>query len=136
MGSIAAGFVAAFALSAVLGGPVIGLLKRVGARQTVSTDAPTTHLKKQGTPTMGGLLILAGLTVPVLADVALHPDHVTALALLGLTVAYGLIGFLDDFLIATRGKNLGVTARQKLALQFVFAIASVFWLAATAIPGR
>lgn len=136
MSGITAGFIIAFALSALAGGPLIRLLKRVGAKQTVSADAPSRHQQKQGTPTMGGLLILAGLLLPVVIDAARNPRHLTALALLGLTLTYGLIGFLDDYLIATRGKNLGLTARQKLALQFIFALAFVLWLRATAVPGR
>jgi phospho-N-acetylmuramoyl-pentapeptide-transferase len=133
---IAAGFVVAFAFSVLLGGPVIRLLKRLGAQQTVSADAPSRHAEKQGTTTMGGLLIMAGLAFPVLIDVAYRPNHRSALALLGLTIAYGLIGFLDDYLIATRGKNLGLKARQKLVLQFAFAIGFMLWLRATAVPGR
>jgi phospho-N-acetylmuramoyl-pentapeptide-transferase len=132
----AAAFVAAFTLSALLGGPVIRMLKRLGAQQTVSADAPSRHAEKQGTTTMGGLLIMVGLAFPVLVDVAYRPNHMSALALLGLTIAYGLIGFLDDFLSATRGKNLGLKARQKLILQFAFAIGFMLWLRTTAVPGR
>jgi phospho-N-acetylmuramoyl-pentapeptide-transferase len=115
---------------------VIQWLKGLGASQTVSSDAPETHRAKQGTTTMGGLLILLGLTLPVVADIALNPGHVSALALLGLTLAFGGIGFLDDLLIARRGKNLGLKARQKLALQFAFAAGFAWWLYATAVPGR
>lgn len=136
LGIIAAGFVAAFAVSALLGEPVIGWLKRLGASQTVSADAPERHREKQGTTTMGGLLILAGLTVPVAVEAAMHPAHVSAFALLGLTLANGLIGFLDDLLIARRGKNLGLKARQKLVLQFIAAALFCFWLYETAIPAR
>lgn len=128
-------FLLAFLTAVLLGSPLIAALKRVGARQTVSTDAPATHQKKQGTPTMGGLLILAGLAVPVLWYAATHPAA-GAFPLLGMTLAFGAIGFLDDYLIATRGKNLGVTSRQKLLLQFVFAIAFVLWLRVHAAPGE
>ena len=134
--SIAAGFVAACGVGIAAGPSVIRALKSVGAAQTVSSDAPETHKTKQGTTTMGGLLILLGLALPVAADVLLNPGHITELALLGLTLAFGAIGFLDDLLIARRGKNLGLKARQKLAFQFVFAIVFVWWLASTAINGR
>jgi phospho-N-acetylmuramoyl-pentapeptide-transferase len=136
MGSIAAGFIAAFAVSAILGAPIIRLLKRVGAKQTVSADAPARHAEKQGTATMGGLIILLGLTLPVLVQISASPLYQTALPLLGLTLANGLIGFLDDYLIARRGKNLGLKARQKLALQFIAAIAFVGWLWYTQVPQR
>jgi phospho-N-acetylmuramoyl-pentapeptide-transferase len=136
MGGAAAGFTVAFGVSTLLGGPIIRLLKQTGAKQTVSEDAPARHAEKQGTTTMGGLLILVGLMVPVLVDVLTDSRHGAEWALLGLTLAYGLIGFLDDYLIATRGKNLGLKARQKLVLQFAFAIGFVIWMRAQAVPGR
>src|SRR5437879_2357093 len=108
MGGAAAGFVAAFAISTLLGKPLMRLLKRVGAAQTVSEDAPARHAEKQGTTTMGGLLILIGLIVPVTFDALMDRRHIAELALVALTLAFGLIGFLDDYLIATRGKNLGL----------------------------
>jgi phospho-N-acetylmuramoyl-pentapeptide-transferase len=135
MGGAAVGFQISFAVSMLLGGPVIRLLKRVGARQTVSEDAPSRHAEKQGTTTMGGLLILAGIFVAVLFSLAEDPRYMPGLPLLGLTLAYGLIGLLDDYLIAARGKNLGLKARQKLVLQFAFAIAFVLWMRATAVAG-
>ena len=61
MTGAALGFVAGFLISALLGVPAIRILARIGVRQTVSEDAPSRHSEKQGTPTMGGLLILAGL---------------------------------------------------------------------------
>jgi phospho-N-acetylmuramoyl-pentapeptide-transferase len=136
MGEIAAGFVAAFMVSTLLGGPMIGWLRRVGAKQTVSEDAPSRHAEKQGTPTMGGLIIMAGLAVPVTVEALARQGHLRALALLGMTLLFGLVGFLDDFLIARRGKNLGLRAREKLALQFVGAAAFVLFLRADATPGR
>lgn len=136
MASASAGFLLAFVVSVILGGPVIGLLRRLGARQTVSTDAPAAHAAKQGTPTMGGLLILAGLSVPVALQLPVLARPAAAIALLGLTLAFGLIGFADDLLIATRGKNLGLKARQKLLLQVVFAMAFMLWLRANPVGGR
>jgi len=135
MGDLAAGFISAFVISILLGGPVIRLLKRLGARQTVSADAPSRHIEKQGTPTMGGVLILIGVAIPVVLEALRHKEPSPPLALLILTLAFGLIGFVDDLLIARRGKNLGLKARQKLALQFLFAIAFVGWLHANAAPG-
>lgn len=135
-GTIGAGFVAGAGIGIALGGPVIQWLKRFGASQTVSTDAPEAHKAKQGTTTMGGLLILLGLTIPVLADVALNPGHLTELPLLALTLAFGLIGFLDDLLIARRGRNLGLRAREKLLFQVLFAVGFMWWMSATSVRGR
>ncbi len=132
---ISLAFVTAFIISLAIGGPLIALLRRVGARQTVSADAPARHAEKQGTPTMGGLIILSGLTVPVVLDVVVHPSHAPVLALLGLTLAFGFIGFVDDYLIATRGKNLGLKARQKFGMQVLFSVLFVVWLKMTAAAG-
>jgi phospho-N-acetylmuramoyl-pentapeptide-transferase len=127
----ATGFIAAGGLGVLLGPHLIARLRTQGARQTVSQDAPARHAEKQGTPTMGGLLILVSLTIPIVLLVALRPEQRSALALLAMTLAFGAIGFVDDLLIARRGRNLGLLARQKLALQFAVAIAFVPWLATT-----
>ncbi len=136
MANAAAGFAASFTIAVLTGGWIIRALQALGARQTVSSDAPARHSEKQGTPTMGGLIILLGLSAPVIFYAMLQPIRLTALPLIGLTLSYGLIGFLDDYLIATRGKNLGLKARQKLALQFIFAAGFVGWLYYTAVPER
>jgi phospho-N-acetylmuramoyl-pentapeptide-transferase len=133
---LVASFLCGLLVSAGLGSPLIALLRRVGARQTVSVDAPARHAGKQGTPTMGGLMILAGLAAPVLADVALRPERRSALSLLSMTMAFGLIGFVDDYLIATRGKNLGLRARSKFGMQVVAASGFVLYLSQTAVAGR
>ena len=132
----AASFLGAFALTVFIGKPVIHALRRLGARQTVSADAPSRHLEKQGTPTMGGILILLGLSIPVTIGAVSQPAQSGAWALLALTLSFGLVGFLDDYLIATRGKNLGLRAREKLAAQIVFAMLFCGWLYYTRIPER
>ena len=132
----AVAFLGAFALSVFIGKPLIAALRRLGARQTVSADAPARHLEKQGTPTMGGLLILAGLTFPAGIGAMSGTGQASAFALLGLTLSFGLVGFLDDYLIATRGKNLGLRAREKLAAQLVFAALFCLWLYVTRVVGR
>jgi phospho-N-acetylmuramoyl-pentapeptide-transferase len=141
--SLIVGFITAFLLVAVPGGRAIAWLRKLGAKQNISTDAPETHAAKQGTPTMGGLLILFSLGVTVTAyffitQLGRHSPAVldyTLVPVLVLTLAYGGIGFLDDYLGAKRGKNLGLRAREKFALQAFFAVAFVFWLAVRAQPG-
>src|SRR5437016_6363310 len=117
-------FLGGLVIALLLGGPVIATLKRLKARQVISLDAPQRHQTKAGTPVMGGLIfVLAGALV-VLLSPARSPG---ALALLLLTLAFAGIGALDDTLIIVRGKNLGLKARQKLALQIAGAVAFVFW---------
>jgi phospho-N-acetylmuramoyl-pentapeptide-transferase len=139
MASLAVGFLAAFLLAALPGRFVIAWLRSLGAKQHISTDAPTAHAAKQGTPTMGGVLILFSLTLTVLAGYLLRrsstePDPYT-LPLLIITLAHGAIGFADDYLSVKRGKNLGLRAREKFAAQVLLATGFSFWLAGIAQTG-
>jgi phospho-N-acetylmuramoyl-pentapeptide-transferase len=121
--AVVGAFIGAFLLSVLFGNKVIELLRKLNAKQAISEDAPDRHLAKQGTPTMGGLLILGTLSIA-----ALLFGGTKALAPVLISLAFGAIGFLDDFLIAKRGKNLGLKARQKMALQILFAAATALWL--------
>lgn len=136
------GFVFAFLVAVLPGSAAIRLLRRLNARQNISEDAPTSHQTKAGTPTMGGLLILAALTITVVVFVFTvqmgehrHPaDDYALLPVLMLTLAFGAIGFCDDYLSAKRGKNLGLRAREKLAAQLLVAFGFAGWLFLTARP--
>jgi phospho-N-acetylmuramoyl-pentapeptide-transferase len=136
MGAAGLGFGFAFLISVAAGGPIIRALTRVGARQSVSEHAPSGHQEKQGTPTMGGIIILLGLAVPVALALSIHPTIWMGWGLLGLTIAYGMIGLLDDYLIAKRGKNLGLRAREKMALQVLVAGGFLLLMWYSAISGR
>lgn len=145
MGSptLVVGFFCAFLIAAVPGKAAIRLLRRLNARQTISEDAPAIHQQKQGTPTMGGLLILLSLAVTVVAyffgsQLGLHrhpSDDYALLPVLLVTLAFGGIGFTDDYLSAKRGKNLGLRAREKLAAQLVVAAGFSVWLFLSARQG-
>lgn len=143
MVSLTIAFVCAFLLAAVPGKWLIARLRRIGAGQNVSADAPQTHGKKQGTPTMGGLLILFAVTVTTgayiaLAQVGAHrrpAEDFGLLPLLLLTLGFGAIGFTDDYLSLVRGKNLGLRAREKFLAQCVVMVGFLLWLAHTAQPG-
>jgi phospho-N-acetylmuramoyl-pentapeptide-transferase len=127
-------FLGALLLTVLVGGPGIGLLKRLRVRQIISTDAPERHQQKAGTPSMGGAIFLpAGFIVGLL----LGPWTPGLLAVTLATAAFAGIGFLDDILIVLRGKNLGLKARQKLALQFFVGLLFVLWFHGSArdLPG-
>lgn len=139
-------FIVAFLFAALPGKWAIERLRKLGAKQTISEDAPTAHGAKQGTPTMGGLLILVALTLTILVYAGIsYAERVPEgrgvapnsplWSVLLLTLAFGVIGFIDDFLSARRGKNLGFRAREKFAAQCLVAIGFVFYLSATAQPG-
>ncbi len=110
------------------GYPLLRSLTKAGIRQSVSSDAPGRHASKEGTPTMGGLTMAVGLVAggAALALMGRWNRDVAAAGIVSL--AFGCIGFLDDYLIVRRGRNLGLTARQKLALQFCVAAVFTAWL--------
>ena len=85
----------AFGISVVLSPIVIPFLKKLKFGQFVRDDGPETHLKKSGTPTMGGLIILLSLVITSLFYMKDYPD---ILPVLFVTLGFGLIGFLDDYI--------------------------------------
>jgi len=113
----------AFAVAVVLGPATIGWLQRLRVGQYVRQDGPKTHLKKAGTPTMGGLLIIAGV---VASTSAFAPDPGALWPLLLALVGYGAVGFMDDLSKLLAKRSLGLKARQKLVLQFGLAIVIAF----------
>ena len=98
---------------------VIKKLKEFHARQEEREEGPESHKYKAGTPTMGGILILFALTVSVLLFNGAEPSKLMALFL---TLGNGLIGFADDSIKAVKKRNLGLTAKQKLAGQAVISV--------------
>lgn len=114
-------------LISLFGTPVlIRVLARRGYGQIIRDDGPTSHHTKRGTPTMGGIIIIfAAISAYLLAHL-ITGNAVTASAVLviGLVVALGLVGFIDDWLKVSRQKSLGLTSRQKLIAQV--SIASIF----------
>jgi len=119
-------------LVVLLGRPMIGFLRRIGAGQRVRNDGPQRHLQKEGTPTMGGILIVGAALVAVLTAALLMDDPLSPrlIALAAAMLVFGLIGFADDWLKIRRGRSLGMRAREKLLLQFLAAAAFVYALAA------
>ncbi|MBW3624867.1 MAG: phospho-N-acetylmuramoyl-pentapeptide-transferase [Armatimonadetes bacterium] len=112
----------AFFIAFVSGPLVLKQLRKLKGQQ-ISEDAPERHRSKQGTPTMGGVLILGGM-IPA----ALLVGGWNTLPALLVTLALGFVGGLDDYLSMRRGKNLGLKARQKMAMQIVIAFLFMVWL--------
>ncbi len=105
---------------AILLGPlVIPLLRRLKLGQNVRSDGPARHLQKSGTPTMGGVIFLAGVAV---SGLLLASRSVEGLMVLGITLVFGLIGFLDDFIKVYLKRPLGLRAREKLLGQVLFSV--------------
>ena len=119
----------ALGLGLLLGPWLIRRLREFQVGQPIREDGPESHRSKAGTPTMGGLLINVSILVPTLLWANLRNTYIW-IALLGL-LGFGGIGFLDDYLKIRRGKNLGLTARRKIALQLLVTlaiVASLAWL--------
>lgn len=114
-----------FAVSLVLGPVVIPFLRKLKMKQTERTDGVQSHLKKAGTPTMGGIIILASIIVTSLFYVK---DYPAIIPILFLTVAFGLIGFLDDYLKVVLKRSDGLLPMQKMALQIVVTAVFAFYL--------
>lgn len=115
----------AFLVAFILGPVFIPVLHRLKFGQTVRDVGPQSHLKKQGTPTMGGLLFLVPLPIAV---AIFAPHSLEAWALVALIWSYGLIGLADDMLKVVFKRPLGLKAREKLLFQVLFAVAFT-WLA-------
>ena len=114
-----------FAISVMLGPLVIPFLRRLKVGQTERTEGPESHLKKNGTPTMGGILVLVSVVVTSLLFVKEYPKIVP---ILFLTLGFGLIGFLDDYIKVVLKRSMGLRAWQKFALQIVVTGVFVFYL--------
>jgi phospho-N-acetylmuramoyl-pentapeptide-transferase len=108
-------------LFVMLFGPgIIDLLRvKQGKGQPIRDDGPKTHLVKMGTPTMGGLMILAGVTVSALLWANLANPYIWIV--LGVTLSYGAIGFYDDYLKVTRRTSSGFSGRVRLGLEVLVA---------------
>ncbi|GHV51067.1 phospho-N-acetylmuramoyl-pentapeptide-transferase [Spirochaetia bacterium] len=110
----------------IFGPQIIEGLRALKVGQAVRIDGPATHLKKDGTPTMGGVLIIVSLVISMLLWQDLRNEKVWLT--LGAFVAFGLIGFVDDYLKVTKHNSDGLPAWAKLAGQFAVAIAVVLIL--------
>lgn len=103
----------------VLGPWIIRKLESLQARQVIRTDGPESHLQKQGTPTMGGVMILAAIVIPTLLWADLTNQYVWTV--LFITIGYGLIGFVDDYKKVVEKSPKGLSARQKMFWQVLLA---------------
>lgn len=104
---------------------VIPILLRLKIGQTEREDGPESHLKKSGTPTMGGTLILVGVLAGALPFVTSHPATIPVLFL---TVGFGVIGFIDDYIKVVKKRSLGLTPVQKMAGQIFVTTIFIYYL--------
>ena len=114
-----------FAVSLILGPVIIPFLRKLKMKQTERVDGVQSHLKKAGTPTMGGIIILISVVVTSLIYVKDYPKIIPVLFL---TVAFGLIGFLDDYIKVVMKRNLGLTPAQKMLGQIFITAVFAFYM--------
>ncbi len=117
--------IVSFAVTAAIGPAVINYLRKMKFGQKILEIGPKWHMNKQNIPTMGGFMFIIGIAVAVIAGIMIRRDAlIEALAVLGLSVAYGAVGLVDDYAKIKKKENAGLTARQKLVLQIL--VAAVF----------
>ncbi|WP_066395734.1 phospho-N-acetylmuramoyl-pentapeptide-transferase [Neobacillus mesonae] len=117
----------AFLISVLLSPVFIPFLRRLKFGQSIREEGPKSHQKKSGTPTMGGIIFLFSIVITtiVMTGKFSEPTVKTYLLLL-VTLGFGLLGFLDDFIKVVMKRNLGLTSRQKLLGQII--ISGIFYL--------
>ena len=106
----------AFAISVILSPIIIPFLRKLKIGQTERTEGVQSHLKKAGTPTMGGLIILISILVTSLFFVGKYPNIIPVLFL---TLGFGIIGFLDDYLKVVLRRSDGLLPKQKMLGQII-----------------
>lgn len=114
-----------FGLSLLLGPIIIPFLRKLKMGQTEREEGVKSHLKKAGTPTMGGIIILTSVVITSLLYVK---DYPRIIPVLFLTIGFGLIGFLDDFLKVVMKRSDGLFPKQKMALQIVVTAIFAFYV--------
>ena len=114
-----------FALSAIMGPVIIPVLRNLKMGQTEREEGVKEHLKKAGTPTMGGVIILLSILITSLLYIRSNPQ---ILPVLFVTIGFGLIGFLDDYLKVVMKRSDGLFPKQKMALQIVVTAIFAYYL--------
>lgn len=114
----------AFAIAAILGPVTIPFLRKLKIGQTVREEGLESHYKKNGTPTMGGIMIIIAVLASSLIFVRNYP---TTYPILFLTVGFGLVGFLDDYIKVVKKRSMGLRSWQKMGMQFLITGAFCFY---------
>jgi len=121
-----AAILTALIISLIVGPYCIRKLKELQIGQFIREDGPQSHFSKAGTPTMGGLMIIFALLVSTLLWADLRNPYIWLL--IGVTLSFGLVGFLDDYRKVIKKHNKGLTGREKLLGQTFIALVAAFWL--------
>ena len=123
MWQLAVAFAISLGTCLIIGPVLIPALRRLKFGQSVRSDGPQSHLQKQGTPTMGGVMFFFSMIV---GTVFLAGSSSVAWFMLVCALGFGFIGFIDDYIKIVKKRSLGLTAKQKLLAQLVFSIVLAF----------
>lgn len=122
-----------FAITVILGFIIVPILRKLKVGQIERDDGPESHLKKQGTPTMGGIIIMLGIVIVTIAayiyyrtvDIELAKN---LLPILGLTIGFGVIGFIDDFKKLVLKNTKGLKPSLKMLGLLIISVAYIMYL--------
>ena len=117
--SIAIPALVAFFITLILGPGLISFLHKLKFGQFIREEGPESHMKKSGKPTMGGILVGSAFYIP---------DYKKIIPILFVTLGFGLIGFLDDYIKVVMKRNLGLTPAQKMLGQIVITAVFAFYM--------
>lgn len=115
----------AFAIGMIICPITIPILHRLKYGQTEREDGPESHLKKSGTPTMGGIAILLAI---VLTSCFFLRDNPDGMAVVLVTLGFGLVGFIDDYIKVVKKRSLGLRAYQKIIAQIIIVVAFAYYI--------
>lgn len=101
---------------------LIPTLKRMKFGQSIREEGPQSHMKKTGTPTMGGLTFLISIIITSIIAIFFVDNSNPIILLLFVTIGFGLIGFIDDYIIVVKKNNQGLTSKQKFLAQIAIAV--------------
>ncbi len=123
------GAIGALIVSLLIGVAAIPMLRRLKFGQEIREEGPAWHAAKSGTPTMGGIIFIISIAVMLAVSVIIGTVHefplgnlIDLLLVFLLSLAFGVIGFIDDYIKVVKKRNLGLTAAQKFSLQFLVAL--------------
>ena len=129
----------AFVIAAVSGLFLIPFLHKLKFGQEIREEGPFWHQKKSGTPTMGGFIFITAVVISAVMGIFLtnlkeyNEDVMMLVAMLGVSLGFGAVGFLDDYIKVILKRNLGLRAGQKFSLQFLVSLIFAVWIVASGL---
>ena len=130
LGKLMLAFAISFAATAIIGGALVPWLRKQKAGQSIREDGPTWHMSKAGTPTMGGIMFIAGSGIAcfIIGFENMMSGDFAHLFIYFFSLIFGAIGFVDDYEKLRKKQNLGLTASKKFLLQLAVAVAFIYLL--------